>query len=245
VVFCAPTVLQRRVYKALLENQALWNCLYNGDFKAHLKAITVMRKICNAINLIKFKIHSVPPSKFELIKNPDDALYSSLKDVLPTGGIPSTQDSGKLSVLTNFLVELHRMTAEKVVIVSNFTKTLDLLQAVLQRNNMTWCRLDGDTESSKRQHIVDKFNSCDSKTCCTCPPNGISLLTLGVVAFLLSSKSGGCGLNLVGASRLILYDVDWNPSNDLQAMARIHRDGQKRSVYIYRFLTYPPMLTAW
>jgi len=58
------------------------------------------------------------------------------------------------------------------------------------------------------------------------------------VAFLLSSKSGGCGLNLIGASRLVLYDVDWNPSTDLQAMARIHRDGQKRKTYIYRFLMF-------
>lgn len=70
-----------------------------------------------------------------------------------------------------------------------------------------------------------------------CPPNS-SVCVLMAVAFLLSSKSGGCGLNLVGASRLVLYDVDWNPSNDLQAMARIHRDGQKRDVHIYRFLRY-------
>lgn len=52
--------------------------------------------------------------------------------------------------------------------------------------------------------------------------------------FLLSAKAGGVGLNLVGASRLILFDSDWNPANDAQAMARIWRDGQKRSVYIYR-----------
>lgn len=101
---------------------------------------------------------------------------------------------------------------------------------------MTWCRLDGDTESSKRQQIVDQFNSVDADTCCTSPSFTNSRLIK--VAFLLSSKSGGCGLNLVGASRLILYDVDWNPSNDLQSMARIHRDGQKRAVFIYRFLTY-------
>lgn len=59
-----------------------------------------------------------------------------------------------------------------------------------------------------------------------------SLLLLGI--FLLSAKAGGVGLNLIGASRLILFDSDWNPANDLQAMARIWRDGQKRSVYIYR-----------
>ncbi|KAG8225532.1 hypothetical protein J437_LFUL006071, partial [Ladona fulva] len=59
---------------------------------------------------------------------------------------------------------------------------------------------------------------------------------LGII-FLLSARAGGVGLNLTGASRLILYDSDWNPATDLQAMARIWRDGQKKSVYIYRFLT--------
>ena len=52
--------------------------------------------------------------------------------------------------------------------------------------------------------------------------------------FLLSSKAGGVGLNLIGASRLILYDIDWNPANDMQAMARIWREGQKKKVQIYR-----------
>ena len=57
-----------------------------------------------------------------------------------------------------------------------------------------------------------------------------------VVIFLLSRKSGGTGINLIGASRLILFDSDWNPANDGQAMARIHRDGQRRPCHIYRFL---------
>ena len=147
--------------------------------------------------------------------------------------VPPAYDSGKLALLEIFLRSL-RKTAEKCVLVSNFTKTLDILQHLLQSMSMTWRRLDGDTEASKRQQIVDHFNSVDADTCC--PPT--ILCSDFVVAFLLSSKSGGCGLNLVGGSRLVLYDVDWNPSNDLQAMARIHRDGQKRQVYIYRFLTY-------
>ena len=54
--------------------------------------------------------------------------------------------------------------------------------------------------------------------------------------FLLSAKAGGVGLNLTGASRLVMYDSDWNPATDLQAMSRIWRDGQVRSVYIYRYV---------
>lgn len=53
----------------------------------------------------------------------------------------------------------------------------------------------------------------------------------------MSSKAGGVGFNLIGASRIILYDIDWNPANDLQAMSRIWRDGQKHDVYVYRLLT--------
>ena len=67
------------------------------------------------------------------------------------------------------------------------------------------------------------------------------------VAFLLSAKSGGAGINLIGASRLVLFDLDWNPATDMQAMARIHRDGQRREVKIYRLVTCvssPPHITG-
>lgn len=55
--------------------------------------------------------------------------------------------------------------------------------------------------------------------------------------FMLSSKAGGCGLNLIGANRLVMFDPDWNPANDEQAMARVWRDGQKKTCYIYRLLS--------
>lgn len=53
---------------------------------------------------------------------------------------------------------------------------------------------------------------------------------------MLSSKAGGCGLNLIGANRLVMFDPDWNPANDDQAMARVWRDGQKKHCFVYRFL---------
>ncbi|KAJ3326478.1 helicase, partial [Blyttiomyces sp. JEL0837] len=130
--------------------------------------------------------------------------------------------SSKMSVLRRMLAEIKETTNEKVVIVSNWTQTLDLVEKVLTTMQMTFLRLDGQTDSSKRQGLVDRFNTTDQST---------------NFAFLLSAKAGGVGISLIGASRLFLLDIDWNPSICLQAMARIWRDGQKRNVFIYRMLT--------
>lgn len=82
-------------------------------------------------------------------------------------------------------------------------------------------RLDGQTPVSTRHEIVKRFNTEGN------PDN----------VFLLSTKAGGLGLNLTGASRLILFDLDWNPATDMQAMARIWRDGQEKDCHIYRLVT--------
>ena len=82
-------------------------------------------------------------------------------------------------------------------------------------------RLDGSVTISKRQVLVKQFND----------------LSANQFAFLLSSKAGGCGLNLVGGNRLVLFDPDWNPANDKQAAGRVWRDGQKKRVFVYRFLS--------
>merc|ERR1719427_184077 len=93
---------------------------------------------------------------------------------------------------------------EKIVIVSNSTKSLDILEEFCKLFHYKFLRLDGQTSVNVRQHMVDRFNDKSSD----------------VFIFLLSSKAGGVGLNLTGASRLILYDIDWNPANDIQSMAR-------------------------
>ena len=87
----------------------------------------------------------------------------------------------------------------------------------------------------KRSKIVDKFND---PTVSYLPQTLAALSQLGFIAqspefiFMLSSKAGGCGLNLIGANRLVMFDPDWNPANDDQAMARVWRDGQKKQVTI-------------
>lgn len=109
---------------------------------------------------------------------------------------------------------------DKLVIVSNFTQTLDIIAALCKKKNIAYFQLDGSTPIKKRQELVDDFNVPMSQE----------------IVFLLSSKAGGVGLNLIGANRLILFDPDWNPANDAQAMGRVWRDGQKKRVFIYRLL---------
>ncbi|KAK9253754.1 SNF2 family N-terminal domain-containing protein [Lipomyces tetrasporus] len=207
VVFCKPTRSQLDICKDLLESKVMKSLIKSDDMSNHLRAITALKKVCNSPKL--------------LLLNASDATDSFVSTIDRTKA--QTARSGKLIFLESFLQQLHDETDEKVVLVSSFTQTLDLLQSLLATLAMPFHRLDGTTPTKKRQEIVDAFNVADQTRS---------------FAFLLSAKSGGAGINLVGASRLILFDTDWNPSVDLQAMARIHRDGQKRPVYIYRLLTY-------
>ena len=127
-----------------------------------------------------------------------------------------------MKVLSAFLEFFFDSKSEKVVIVSNYTQTLNLVMKLCVRKKYPYCRLDGSTPTAQRLDIVQKFNVSKVTDC---------------YVFLLSAKAGGLGLNLVGGSRLVLLDSDWNPAVDVQAMARIWREGQKKSVYLYRFLS--------
>ncbi|GBP97777.1 Helicase SRCAP [Eumeta japonica] len=100
------------------------------------------------------------------------------------------------------------------------TRVLDVLEAFLSMHGHTYLRLDGATRVDRRQPLVDRFNS-DPR----------------LFAFILSTRSGGVGLNLAGADCVIFYDSDWNPTMDAQAQDRCHRIGQTRDVHVYRLVT--------
>merc|ERR1719188_2623842 len=142
-----------------------------------------------------------------------------------TRGGPDTweEQSGKLATVTCLLLQLTNCTDEKIVLVSLSTSTLDLLESLCQKYSIISCRLDGSTPANSRQSIVNSFNTRRDEQAAR--------------VMLLSSKAGGTGLNLIGASRLVLYDIDWNPATDLQAMARVWRDGQTRACHVYRLIT--------
>ncbi|RMY82936.1 hypothetical protein D0862_11858 [Hortaea werneckii] len=209
VLFCRPTAAQAAVYRAIIGSPVFNAAL--GSPAVSLELINVLKKVCNSPTLLLKKGEKgEDTTKPELLEGVQQSLLKS----------PGA--SGKLQVLDTLLHRIRTTTEEKVVLVSNYTSTMDVLANLLSSLSYKYLRLDGTTPASKRQDLVDRFNRS--------PPTNSFV-------FLLSAKAGGTGLNLIGASRLILFDLDWNPATDLQAMARVHRDGQKRPCFIYRMLT--------
>ncbi|KAL7454581.1 hypothetical protein ACHAWC_007180, partial [Mediolabrus comicus] len=144
--------------------------------------------------------------------------------LLEEAGDSSLELSGKMIILSSLLDSIRQNNpTDKVVIISNFTSALTVIEdSILRKKNLPFVRLDGSTDNSSRGPLVDSFNnrSVDHS-----------------FAFMLSSKAGGCGLNLIGANRLIMVDADWNPATDHQSMARIYRQGQTKPCFIYRLFT--------
>jgi SWI/SNF-related matrix-associated actin-dependent regulator of chromatin subfamily A member 5 len=128
--------------------------------------------------------------------------------------------SGKLSVLDMLLRSLFQKK-HRVVLFSQFTMVLDLLEDYCVMRGWRSARFDGGTARAKRSFLMNQFNADDSP----------------FFLFLMSTKAGGMGLNLQSADTCILFDSDWNPQNDLQAMARVHRIGQTKKVHIYRLIS--------
>uniref|UniRef100_A0A8C9A4N6 DNA repair and recombination protein RAD54B n=1 Tax=Prolemur simus TaxID=1328070 RepID=A0A8C9A4N6_PROSS len=225
VVFCRPTALQIELYRKLLNSQAVRFCLQGLlENSPHLICIGALKKLCNHPCLL-FSSIKERECNSTCDDNEERSLYEGLLNVFPADYSPpqfTEKESGKLQVLLKLLAVIHELRpTERVVLVSNYTQTLNILQEVCKRHGYAYRRLDGQTPISQRQQIVDGFNSKYSSD----------------FIFLLSSKAGGVGLNLIGGSHLILYDIDWNPATDIQAMSRVWRDGQKHPVHIYRLLT--------
>ncbi|TFK30011.1 SNF2 family domain-containing protein [Coprinopsis marcescibilis] len=217
VVFCGLSEFQLALYRLFIVSPEI-KALLRGTNSQPLKAINILKKLCN---------HP------ELLNLPDD--LRGCEDLIPQGFVGAGQQSGrggktnnvhtewggKFMVLERFLHHIDTQTDDKIVLISNYTQTLDLFEKMLRNKKYGYFRLDGTMTITKRQKLVDQFND----------PNGKEFV------FLLSSKAGGCGINLIGANRLILFDPDWNPAADQQALARVWRDGQKKECFVYRFIS--------
>jgi helicase SWR1 len=128
-------------------------------------------------------------------------------------------DCGKLQRLDKLLREL-QAGGHRALIFTQMTKVLDILEQFLNIHGHRYLRLDGSTKIEQRQILTERFNN-DTQ----------------FLAFILSSRSGGLGINLTGADTVIFYDLDWNPAMDKQCQDRCHRIGQTRDVHIYRFVS--------
>ncbi|KAM4521959.1 chromatin-remodeling ATPase INO80 isoform 1-T2 [Odontesthes bonariensis] len=127
-------------------------------------------------------------------------------------------ESGKLHTLD---ILLNRLKAQghRVLIYSQMTRMIDLLEEYMVYRKHTYIRLDGSSKISERRDMVADFQS-----------------RTDIFVFLLSTRAGGLGINLTAADTVIFYDSDWNPTVDQQAMDRAHRLGQTKQVTVYRLI---------
>ncbi|KAI5363530.1 putative helicase, P-loop containing nucleoside triphosphate hydrolase, SNF2-like domain superfamily [Septoria linicola] len=212
VVFCNLAPFQLDLYNYFIKSPEIQSLL-RGKGSQPLKAIGLLKKLCNHPDLLNLP-EDLPGCEQHF---PTDFVPKDLRgrdrEVKP-------HYSGKMQVLDRMLARIRSDSNDKIVLISNYTQTLDVFEKMCRNRSYGCLRLDGTMNVNKRQKLVDKFND----------PDGDEFV------FLLSSKAGGCGLNLIGANRLILFDPDWNPAADQQALARVWRDGQKKDCFVYRFM---------
>ncbi|KAG6832596.1 hypothetical protein H0H92_014432 [Tricholoma furcatifolium] len=128
-------------------------------------------------------------------------------------------DAGKVQVLLSLLTQ-YGQEGRKVLVFSQFTQILDILQAIFKHKSINYSLLTGSTPVDVRQTLVDEFTEDPS-----------------IPVFLLSTKAGGMGINLTAASVVIMFDQDFNPHNDRQAQDRAYRIGQKRDVDVVKLIS--------
>ena len=227
--YCDLSDLQRQLFDDFfrVEGKAVESHVGSDDkeSKQHIfQALQYMRKLCNSPSLVVKEGHK----QYEAIQKQlapshtsiRDAVHApklmALRDLLVDCGIGVTGES-------NEIVSRNYVSQHRALIFCQMKEMLDLVQnEVLGKllPSAQFLRLDGSVEATKRQNIVNKFNTDPSYDC-----------------LLLTTSVGGLGLNLTGADTVIFVEHDWNPQKDIQAMDRAHRIGQKKVVNVYRLIT--------
>lgn len=224
IVCCSLEPIQKTLYEYFIKSKNILKTLDSQSSgkkaggQATLQAITFLKKLCNHPQLVFEMCQTSKENKSSIFEGLDklfpDNFSRSLRNFDPLL-------SSKMKLLDTILAYIKAETDDRVVLISNYTQTMDLFQRLCDMRNYKTLRLDGSLTTKKRDAIVTSFNDP----------------TTNEFIFMLSSKAGGCGLNLIGANRLIMFDPDWNPANDGQAMARVWRDGQRKECFLYRFLS--------
>lgn len=200
-LYVGMTKMQRQWYKSLLEKDidAVNGAVGKREGKTRLLNIVMqLRKCCNHPYLFEGAEPGPPYTTDEhLVFN-----------------------AGKMIVLDKLLKRLSEKSS-RVLIFSQMSRLLDILEDYCFFRGYEYCRIDGSTAHEDRIEAIDEYNKPGSDK----------------FVFLLTTRAGGLGINLVSADTVVLYDSDWNPQADLQAMDRAHRIGQKKQVHVYRFVT--------
>ncbi|CAF4569208.1 unnamed protein product [Rotaria sp. Silwood1] len=196
--------IQKKYYRAILtKNFDALNVKGGGGQVSLLNIVMELKKCSNHPYLL-------PAGHYEAPRTAN----------LAYEGSALTKASGKLDLLAKMLRKLKEQ-GHRVLIFSQMTRMLDILEDFLEYLGYKYERMDGKTGGAERQDAIDRFNAPGAEQFC----------------FLLSTRSGGLGINLATADTVIIYDSDWNPHNDIQALSRAHRIGQQNKVMIYRFVT--------
>ncbi|KAL2651736.1 hypothetical protein R1flu_019864 [Riccia fluitans] len=212
IVWVELTREQRNYYRAVYENNV--GVLLKGSTGANIPSLRnvamELRKVCNHPFLCDgFEDDYTSKYRKPSAENGKNLAQNSLME-----------GSGKM-ILVDKLLPMLKDAGRRVLIFSQFTMMLDLLEDYLVYKGYTYERIDGKIRGSERQAAIDRYSAKESN----------------IFVFLLSTRAGGLGITLTAADTCIIYDSDWNPQNDLQAMARCHRIGQTKDVRIYRLIT--------
>mmetsp|Transcript_45072 Transcript_45072/g.72014 ORF Transcript_45072/g.72014 Transcript_45072/m.72014 type:complete len:1197 (-) Transcript_45072:101-3691(-) len=227
VLFCNLTKVQRDAYEKFLNRPDVEHMIQgarNGvSKKTTFKYIRALQHICNHPDLFFEKESTAGSNILSGFHQNDRSLFDGLdRDfILDLKNVDKlVKRSGKLMVLRIIMKEW-KAQGHRVLLFSQGRLMLDYLEAFVKGEGYTYMRMDGTTSIKSRSGLIDGFNDKSG----------------GVFVFLLTTKVGGLGINLIGADRVILFDPDWNPSTDIQARERAWRIGQDKQVTIYRLIT--------
>ncbi|CAG9561675.1 unnamed protein product [Danaus chrysippus] len=240
---CPMSEKQQRQYKELIAGFAAKDgTIHATTEQSGISMMMDMRKLANHPLLLRYHYdqHTTRKMAARLARDPDykekneQYLFEDLMcmsdfqihqltqqySCIRQYAVPDSliEDSGKFQKLDSMLPQL-QAEGHRVLIFSQFTMMLDVIEPYLRMRNYRYLRLDGSTAVNERQDLIDQYNSED------------------IFVFLLSTKAGGLGINLTAADTVIIHDIDFNPYNDKQAEDRCHRMGQTRPVTIYRLLS--------
>lgn len=152
---------------------------------------------------------------------PDSAAQEQLRLLSAvTNPLESLEYSYRAMIVTKIIEESIKV-GDKVLLFSQTLPTLDFMEEVLKKHGRNYSRLDGSTPMGSRQTSTKEFNSAGSD----------------IHVYLISTRAGGLGLNIPGANRVVIFDFSFNPTHEEQAVGRAYRIGQKKPVFVYRFLS--------